>query len=498
VRRRALTLVAVALLAGGCGTTVSTTATALNPGSETSSGGDTGPGVGSAPSSGNTAVAPGAVPGVVPGAGQTTSGGVAPATSGGATAGQINSTPSGGSAVVPGGPVQVGIVYESNLGAAFTSAGLQGASNASDDQIKSWLTQIGKYINAHGGYAGHPIQLVMHGVDPSKGSFDQASQSACSDLAEDHKVVAAVVGANVYSANLPTCLRQHGVPTVWNYQYLVDNATFRAFGPYLYQPAMISADRLGVVVDVLAKHDFFGSLAKVGLVRWDTPDAAYFTDKVLTPKLHAHGITNITEFAAAALQGESDAGRQEAQMSNAVLRFRSQGVTNVIFSPTDTVAPWLFMTNAESQQYRPKYGITSMDIPYFLEENAPPAQVANATGIGWNPEMDFPEPSKFPKNNPMQQLCLHINAAAGATNSASMLRYCDGLFFLQHAFTLAGAVLPTALADAVDRLGSSYRSAWSLTTDFAGGRHDGPSTVNYISYDARCPCFRYGQPYHLG
>jgi hypothetical protein len=111
--------------------------------------------------------------------------------------------------------------------------------------------------------------------------------------------------------------------------------------------------------------------------------------------------------------------------------------------------------------------------------------------------MDFVETSQFPKDNPNQQLCIHINAAAGTANSASMLRYCDGLLFLQHAFTLANAVLPTALEGAVDRLGSSYRSAWSLETDFVGGRHDGPSTVNYISYDASCTCFKYRQPYRV-
>jgi len=387
-------------------------------------------------------------------------------------------------------------VYESNLGAAYAAAGAQGAT-ASDEAIIAAVGHIGTWINSHGGIAGHKVQLVLHGVDPSRGTFDQAAQEACTDLTQDHKVIAAVYGASIVgNYTLPTCLQHAGAPTVWEYRVLLSNPSFASFGGFVYQPAMLSADRLGAMVDVAAAHGWFDKTAKIGLLRWDDPNAKYLMDTIVKPRLAKLGVPVVAEFVSGTLSGETDAGRQSADMASAVLQFRNAGVTHVLFSPSSAVMPWVFSAAAESQHYRPKYLITSMDSPEFQVSNMPQAQLVNTVALGWTPQQDVPATASWP-TNPQTQLCTkEINKADSSPET--YLNYCDGLLFLKTYYDAAGQLTPSALNAAVASMDPSFRSAWTLTTSYAGGRHDGPSTAYWTMYDATCSCFNYvGSPVPL-
>jgi len=56
----------------------------------------------------------------------------------------------------------------------------------------------------------------------------------------------------------------------------------------------------------------------------------------------------------------------------------------------------LFSTAAAAQGYSPGYALSSIAAPAVLAQNAPPAQLANARGVGWLPALDTQNPAQSP------------------------------------------------------------------------------------------------------
>ncbi len=102
--------------------------------------------------------------------------------------------------------------------------------------------------------------------------------------------------------------------------------------------------------------------------------------------------------------GASRRGLLFSQANNAVLKFRSAGVTHVITVPTGGALPFAFMPSAESQGYRPRYAMNSLEIPAFVDLNVPNAQLKDALAVGWLPTSDVLTPQR-PNDNPAERLC---------------------------------------------------------------------------------------------
>jgi len=131
--------------------------------------------------------------------------------------------------------------------------------------------------------------------------------------------------------------------------------------------------------------DFFGTSARVALVRYDSPIDATFAEGVVKPRLAAHGLKVSDEAIISQPSSASEAGDTTAQISDAVLRFRTEGIDHVLFVPTGGVLPFLWMPAAQAQGYAPRYALNSLDIPRFIAGNAPQQQLHGALGIGWMP-----------------------------------------------------------------------------------------------------------------
>jgi ABC-type branched-subunit amino acid transport system substrate-binding protein len=388
-----------------------------------------------------------------------------------------------------GGHITVGIQFSTDLSAAFAAFGANGVKPAQTN-ARPTVTALVDWINTHGGVGGRKVDAVLHETDPTRGTFDEQAQEACADFTEDHKVDVVVSGSITPSTNVVDCLSGRGVPVVWEYQFLVDQATFDRHPATLYQPFSINGDRLRVYVDSLVAQGFFGSNPKIGLLRYDTPLHQSFSDRVIKPALAAHHLAVAQEIAIRAPSSAAAAGDTAAQLSNAVLRFRSAGVDHLLFAPSGGAVPFIFGPLAQSQGYHPRYALNSLDIPRFVAENLPPGQLHGALGVGWTPAGDLFDNDLPGRNDAAEATCFAITH----DHSDFAVRFCDGLFFLKQAYLGARGLKAPDLLAAVDKLGVAFDSPYTFATRFGAGHHDAAAAVRTIAYDDGCRCFRYEGP----
>jgi hypothetical protein len=429
---------------------------------------DSGPGTGAsalATTAGSTAGGPSAT-----GPGSVAAAGVA---AGGRTA-----------AGAAGGPILVGI-HDDDPGAAYAAYGVNGQPG---DQ-EAWVNKMVAWINAHGGMGGRQLVTVPHVTQNLNGSFDQQAQEACTDFTEDHHVVAVVAAAKVPTFNEPDCLAAHKTPLVWEFDVMATQSDFDHYGPYLYEPAFPSGDRLGVWIDAVADRGFFNG-GKIGILRYDTPQSGYLDNNVIRPRLAAHGLSVTDEFAYNNASGASSAADLSAQSNSAILRFRSAGINRVIFEPSTNIIPLIFITAAKASGYRPTYTWSGFDSATFEEPNASADQLAGTLVFGWHPSLDVDE-SQQPPSSPASSLCLSLTSDAKPPGNSSVRRFCDGLFFLKALFDHGAQPNPESMQATAEALGTSWDSPFAMRTAFGPRRHDGASVGRLSGYDTGCSCFKY-------
>lgn len=394
------------------------------------------------------------------------------------------------------GQILVGIQYNTaGSDGAYSVLGVKGTSTGDGKGAYEALIED---LNSRGGLAGRKVVPVFYANNNSEGTFDAQSQKACSLFTEDYKVEIGIVTGTA-TRLLPSCLAKRQVPALPVGNMMLDDTHLAEWAPYVYWPGMLSPDRFAPWVDVLAANGFFAKESKLGLVAIDTPLHHRTVDGVLIPALAKIGFPP-TDVAYTSESGSiSDLGGGAAELSNVVLRFRSQGIDRVMFVASQGVLPFLWMPQAESQNYRPRYGFTSGDFPYIVQANAAPEQLRDAVGMGWSParDVDF---AQDPGGIPAAERCRAIMAKAGnraADRSAewqSHIAPCEAMFFLETVFKRAATSAGHAIRAAVDQLGTSYQSPHTFATRFIPGHYDGVAKVRAIRYDVRCACFGYVGP----
>ncbi len=344
------------------------------------------------------------------------------------------------------------------------------------------------YINSKGGIAGRKIEPVYHEVKSYTDSSASRSQASCADFTQDHKVFAAVSPFSSVSTDLIACLAKANTPTIANVaSYIPDQKLLAQYRGWWYAPSLLNLTRMvRVYIDGLSRLGYFKKGAKIGLLRFEYPQFDRVTKEVLKPALKKRGLKLTEEF-----QINSN---DQNWPNNAVLRFRSSGVTHVL---SLTFGSHLFfMTAAESQNYRPRYGLSSFDTPgVALQATAPKAQLRGSIGVGWWPVYDVDD-QHDPNDNPQTKLCLEIMQKAGENTSSrlaqlSMLWYCDTLFFLWTSLERAPALNPEGFYNAVGNLRTRYGSPVTPATDFGPGWQDGAAGYRDFAFSDGCNCFKY-------
>ena len=386
--------------------------------------------------------------------------------------------------------VKVGVEVTIGLNAAITAVG--GKANTTDETLVA--NSVANYINKHGGVAGRKLVLVIHGTDKTSGTWASQAQTTCSDFAEDKKVFAVVSSTVGGNDSLAACLAQHKTPLTEQNFWPYDRDAYNRWGPYLYQPSRAVPERwTRAYVDGLIDQGFFDKGAKIGLIKYNAPQFLRIADAIKA-RLKQRGMSLTEEASVVTPQSVSDFGQMNAQLGNTILRFRSSGVSHIIFSEYNGIVPFFLLPQAESQGYHPRYGFSSEDLPNTQQQNAPAAQLKRSVVVGWLPPEDIANSEDKRSGN--AAVCLKILKDAGVGDPSRLYTQstCDSLFFLKAAIDRATALTPAGLQSAVESLGTTYDTAFTWAARYGPGRHDGADAVRPSKWDDACGCYHLSGP----
>jgi hypothetical protein len=406
--------------------------------------------------------------------------------------------------------INVGLAYAVNAGAANAALG---ASGISQGDAKTEYQIVIDDINAHGGVAGRKIVPIFHEVDGASTATTAAiAQQACDDWTQDHHVFV------IFSAGDDTieqCAHNRGALLISGDLTGADAATFRRF-PYYVELSSMNLDRVATteIAGINAQGYFSGwnaatggatpTPAKVGILTFDDPAFAHATDQSMVPALKALGFApdpaDIVRVQT--VQRTSDTGPIAAAVSSAVLKFRSDNVSHVLIFDERGLLSLLFMQNADSQRYFPRYGLNTQNGPQALADGAglPKRQLIGSKGIGWLPSLDI-TPSQNtlngPYSNDARRKCINLMTSKGISfadaNAESIaMGICNEFWFFRDAMKLSGNVMNRiGFMDGVAKVGTSFQSNSVFATKFTASQHDGVSAVRYYVYDPGCTCMKY-------
>lgn len=383
--------------------------------------------------------------------------------------------------------IKIGFQVAGNLGAGFALVGATG----SPPQERLIVETFVDYINKTGGLAGRKVVPVIHETDPTGGTWATQAAAACATFTEDNKVL--IVGTSVVGGSdaLYNCLSSKGVPEIEQNLWLFDHTYYNKPG-LLYQPGRASPDRWAkAYVDGLLTAGYFNGNPKVGLVRFDAPVFQRISTNVLNPQMKAHGLKFTDEIAITSPESVAAFSSVSSQISNAILRLRNDGVTNVMFLENAGILPFLFMPAAESQGYRPRYGLSSSDIPATQENQVPPVQLKGSVGVGWLPGSDVGN-NQEPTDNPAAVMCYQLTQANfSGTTGFYRLPPCDTVLFLRKVLDTAPDLTTEGIRATAEQLGASYDSPVSFGNRLAPGRYDGGENYRLLFFDDGCTCYRF-------
>jgi hypothetical protein len=510
VRRRPTRVmpVAVALfLLTGCGSTVGTTAG--GEGAAVQSGGQ---GLG-APAANGGAGATGTT-GATTGLGGTggttgTSGSASGGTGGtstGTTTGAVSGTSGGGStgpssaALGPGvtaTTVSIGLGYCSDCATLNNAAG-GGGEDPGD--TRRYSQAVLDDLNARGGVLGRKMVPVWHQLSASD-DIAASQQAACETWTKDHKVLA----TNFQGEIVYQCAMKAGVIALGT----GGSAPVYARYPNMFAPGDIRLERLGAVTVKAMVHAGWHKPApkwptgKIGLITWDSNDYHYAMDHGWLPALHESGLKEEDVRYIVPPQAGTALADASAAISSAVLAFQQKGIDHVFIGDgpagvfTGAGLTLLFLQNAKSQGYYPRYGFNTNNVPGW--ENLPADQESGmlaVDGSDGKAEADQGIPL-----NPVRERCFALMKKHGLpvgddATKAVALNACEPIWFLEAVLKRTqGTTLPYMIA-AVEALGTSYRSVGSYGNRLSHNQHDGAALFRNSRFDDACSCMKYSsKPY---
>jgi hypothetical protein len=246
--------------------------------------------------------------------------------------------------------------------------------------------------------------------------------------------------------------------------------------------------------------------AKVGVLTYDDTEYAGAVNRFLIPALKRAGYDPGANVArVGSVNTASDYSDQAAAVQSAELKFASSGVTHVISFEGNGGLSLFFMNNAESQHYRPRYGVNTTSGLQVLVDGSlvRPEQAHGAIGFGWAPGLDL-NASRNPDNGPYssdsRRHCVAVYKAHGISytdaNAESIaLGYCNKLYLLRQTVNTTPTLInATTFVAAIDRIGGSFFAAGGLGTYLGPGRHDGAAKYYYWRWFDDCGCLHYDGP----
>jgi hypothetical protein len=488
--RRLLTAscIALPLLLSACGTTVPLSQRVAGPGGSDALGDGLSPittataGTGSTPSGSLGNLPGGSVP-----TGSATQGALPTGGSGSSSPALTSFTGRG----VTTKTVTIGLPVATGTEGLANTFGISGAGSLSvEDAAKAVVNSV----NLAGGVLGRKLALQVHSFDAAEGvaNPEATSASICSDYRDDHKVFAVLF--DVPLPSLRKCLAQMGSPLVVLGGFAVVPASaYRDYGgSFLYGPDAISTEKLAeLFIDSLSDRLFHsawnvatggpGGVApvKLGVIHVDTPDQnalyAGYARELGKRGLKFSDTVTYPQNASSAL----------AATQNAVLKFRSDGITHVYGASA------FFLQAAESQGYRPRYAYLP-GLGALGAQNSPAAQLKGAMTVGWVPTSDVAA-GQDPGDLAGGARCRAAmkSARLDVTDRADLktaYAVCDAIYSLRDALTVGGEPSVRGLRQGFDSIGARFTPAMTFRSAISASQHFGVSAVRDMAYDSGCSC----------
>ncbi|MDP9164470.1 MAG: ABC transporter substrate-binding protein [Actinomycetota bacterium] len=390
----------------------------------------------------------------------------------------------------------------------FNQVTKQAGANFNNGDVHGDMNAIAADINRVGGVLGRKVVVVYHDASTVDYSSNPSvvAQSMCTYFTQDRPVVAVVNGSPQLDAqsNFHGCLEQRKVTLLSLTDTVYSNQDYLRLGPHLFSGTSLSTDILiPAMVSALKRQNFFSGWdttlgapssapAKVGLL---LPDDApgHYVGGLLKAELKRVGAQVATEYYYPPAGSGNDSQSE-------VLAFTSAKVTHVLDLPPVELEVALFQRQAENQHYRPRYGLTSFDLPLTVEENsavAPPAQQIGSVGIGWQPLSDT-SAGKDAGDMPGGKRCFDALKAGGQTFNSSSRRAafagalsCDALYLLRDAMVAAKGLTGPDLLKAMRVAGPKFAPAATFGSVLSDQNHGVPGYYRDLQYQSACSCFSY-------
>jgi hypothetical protein len=508
--KRALAGLVLAGLTAACGSTVQVQGQAQvgsdglgGPGQGTSTGGSTFSGTGGSVSS-TTGLG-----GAVGGNGSTGAGGTGSSSTGSAVAGGTTGGPlpvAGGGSIPTSGPgwdakhVYIGVTTQKDVNTAAQSVGAKGL-DAGDQEAE--VKAVVAYLNAQGGLFGRQIVPVFRDQSTvsTQQNPDAAGAATCSYFSADKKVIALFNPVTLMDVDsFRACMAQHKIPLFSASVAPVTQQIAQKYAPYFFQSVAPTWDALApAFVQGLTAQGYFASA-------WNTSSGSSLPG---TPKIGVihDNTTGGIQSAAVLVRALQAAGHPVAQvfqydsknnssLSSAVLQFRGNGIDHVLSPDSGLVA---FQLQATSQNYRPRYGVSSINAPItFLQTNGGPSQNAGDVGVGWAPTLDVDDAHDPGVINSTQATCndimnkAHQNLTGKRLGRAVAYAFCDGLFLIAKGAKAGGGFQGVQIYNGMLKVAPSFPSAFSFAPGLKPNRLFIPGGVRPLNYNSSCQCFQYG------
>lgn len=365
-----------------------------------------------------------------------------------------------------------------------------------DAELDEYVDAMVDHVNGTGGIACRQVRVVWHDVDVGSLAFGPASEQAmCATWTQDDEVFAAFPGgSNVPYDVLYTCLDRAGVAIID-----VRGTSLRDRGGFDEVPRLIAVNSARLdrgtaeQVHALVRQGFLTTDARIGVLHYDAPRETRTVDGTLSSALAAHGLLLTERSAVATPVDASDLVARDRDVANAALRFKLADVDRVLFVRGSGLAA-AFMEAAERNDYRPRYGLTTVELPVAALE-VPAEQLVGARGLGWYPDLDLLP--RRPESWPARSACLDFFHERGFQTATTVDRIfavsvCEAFWFTRAAIEAAPRPLSAdgVIAGARD-LATSHESPTVQQTRFGPDRRDGAATYRDVAYDKDCGCFTY-------
>jgi hypothetical protein len=357
-------------------------------------------------------------------------------------------------------------------------------------------------LNRRGGLAGHPIKALYFKVNGASSSQDNEAANACSYFTEDHKV-SAVLTFDYFRESFISCLGKKGIPQIELTDYGFDQQAMRSHPNYFLPDGMALDRYMATTIGVQAQLGLLTNRDVVGLLSTDCAQENRVYSRTVQPLAAKHGF-GLVQATVSCGAGASDIA---SQIQAAVLKFRSNGVTQVLtMSAAEGIATVLFTKAASSQQYYPAYMLTSNAFPYANSDQSnavgfAPDQLPKMRGVGWAPLFDLGDKAVPDRGQAAaQRVCKALDPTMADARSASsptnqeqfFYGMCDTVLLLEKMVQrTAGNLSITALRQAYEAVMPGFAAAAVPGGKvLAGpGRLDGAALVAAFSFKKSCSCF---------